>query len=171
MYKFLSRHALILVLLSFISYNCAAKKEYFLNTNSLKDKTVVFTLQEATSYQRVKKFGEHIGDSKNPNIHEVFSEGIKELAQETKINLIYSPSYVFPSDSIISVMVSIKNIKWIFEEPKASMYVDMEYTLKDNTLNITGIHKYKVFLAGTKSGNLKKALKDGNKQLLSTLWQ
>jgi len=157
---------LILIILS----SCAVKKKYFLNPKNFKDKTVVFTLQDGTSYQKVKKYGEHIGNSKEPNIYEVFKTGITELAKETKINLKYSPTYIFPSDSTIPVMVSIKKIKWIFEDPKTSMYVDMEFILENNTLNITGTHKYKVFLVGTKSGNLRKALKDGSKQLLSTIW-
>ncbi|OYX22801.1 MAG: hypothetical protein B7Z06_11140 [Flavobacteriales bacterium 32-35-8] len=84
--------------------------------------------------------------------------------------MVYSPSFVFPADSLIPVIVSIKNIDWIFNETKATMNVNIEYKLQnDKIITIVGTHKYKIFFAGTKSGNLRKALKDGHKQFLSTL--
>ncbi len=164
------RNNLFYLIILIIFCSCSVKKEYFLNAKDFKGKTVIFTLQEGTSYQKVQKYGEHFGNSEEPNIHEVFKNGIEELSKETKINLSYSPTYIFPSDSVIPIMVSIKKIKWIFEEPKTSMYVNMEFVHNNNTIKITGTHKYKLFVVGTKSGNLKKALKDGDKQLLSTIW-
>jgi hypothetical protein len=84
--------------------------------------------------------------------------------------MVYSESFVFPTDSITPVIVNIKNIDWIFNETKTTMNVNIEYKLSDDRIiNIVGVHKYKVFVAGTKSGNLRKSLKDGHKQFLSTL--
>jgi len=66
-------------------------------------------------------------------------------------------------------MADIKNIGWVFNEPNAIMNVNIEYTLPNKIVEITGEHHYKIFVVGTKSGNLKKSLKDGHKQILSIL--
>jgi hypothetical protein len=163
-----------IIIASFIillAFGCSVQKKYYIKSQDFKDKKIVFSLEEGSSYQKVKKFGEHIGNSKDPNIQYVLKESIEELTIETKINMVYSPSFVFPADSLIPVIVSIKNIDWIFNETKATMNVNIEYKLQNNKIiNIVGTYKYKIFLAGTKSGNLKKALKDGHKQFLSTLY-
>jgi hypothetical protein len=83
--------------------------------------------------------------------------------------MVYSPSNVFPNDSIIPVIVNIKNIDWIFNGTKTKMNVNIEYQLHDKVIIIVGVHEYKIFIAGTKSSNLKKSLKDGHKQFLSAL--
>ncbi|WP_224478451.1 hypothetical protein [Winogradskyella vincentii] len=120
----------------------------------------------------MKKIGEHIGNSRDPNIYDVFRKSVEELSEEINIDLFYSPKYIFPNDSVISVMADIKNIDWVFiNGTKAVMNVNIDYMLPDQNISIIGTNEYKVFLAGTKSGNLKNSLKDGHKQILSTLWE
>lgn len=154
----------------FLILSCSTHKKYYLKSHDFIGKKIIFSLQEGSSYQKVEKYGEHIGNSKEPNIYEVLRESIEEVSKKTKINMIYSNSFVFPTDSTTPVIVNIKNIDWIFNEPKTTMNVNIEYKLFDHRIiNIVGVHKYKVFVVGTKSGNLRKALKDGHKQFLSTL--
>ena len=157
----------IFILLMILS--CTAKKSYYLKSQDFAGKKIIFSLHERSSYQKIDKYGEHSGNSKEPNLFEVLRESIEELSNETKINMVYSPSNVFPNDSIIPVIVNIKNIDWIFNGTKTKMNVNIEYQLPDKVIKIVGVHEYKIFIAGTKSSNLKKSLKDGHKQFLSAL--
>ncbi|MCA0153491.1 hypothetical protein LBV24_09715 [Winogradskyella sp. 2Y89] len=160
-----------LLLLVFVT-SCKTKKQYYINSDSFSSKKVYFSLKEGSSYQKVKKIGEHIGNSRDPNIYDVFRKSVEELSEEINIDLFYSPKYIFPNDSVISVMADIKNIDWVFiNGTKAVMNVNIDYMLPDQNISIIGTNEYKVFLAGTKSGNLKNSLKDGHKQILSTLWE
>lgn len=162
------RTTVITIFISLLISGCTTQKKYYLKAQDFTGKKIIFSLQEGSNYQKVDKFGEHLGNSKEPNLNEVLRQSIEELAVETKIDLVYSPSNVFPTESIIPVIVTIKNIDWIFNGEKTTMKVSIEYQLSDHKIEIVGVHKYKVFIAGTKSGNLKKSLKDGHKQLLAT---
>lgn len=161
---------IVLISFIFLLLSCSTQKKYYLKSDDFVNKKITFSLQEGSNYQKVDKFGEHIGNSKDPNIYEVFRESVEEVSNETKINIIYSNSFIFPTGSNTSVIVNITNIDWIFNEPKTTMNVSIDYKLPDDrTIKIIGVHEYKIFVAGTKSGNLRKALKDGHKQFLSTL--
>lgn len=148
---------------------CSAQKKYYLKAQDFTGKKIIFSLHEGSSYQKIDKFGEHSGNSKEPNLFEVLKQSVEELSDETEINMVYSPSSVFPTDSIIPVIVNIKNIDWIFNGTKNTMNVNIEYQLPNQVIDIVGVHTYKIFVAGNKSGNLKKSLKDGHKHLLSAL--
>ncbi|EDP69974.1 hypothetical protein FBALC1_10592 [Flavobacteriales bacterium ALC-1] len=161
------KRIVITIFILLLIIGCTAQKKYYLKAQDFTGKKIIFSLQEGSSYQKVDKFGEHSGNSKEPNLFEVLRQSIDELSDETKINMVYSHSNVFPTDSIIPVIVNIKNIDWIFNGTKNTMNVNIEYQLPDRLIKIVGTHKYKIFVAGTKSGNLKKSLKDGHRQLLS----
>lgn len=150
-------------------FGCKTKRTFYLDNEFLKEKTIIFSLHEKSDYQDVVKVGEHIGNSKDPNVREVFRESIQELDELNQANLMYSSTYNFPSDSIISVNVTIKKIVWEFNEPTATMNVFLEYQMENKTIDIVGVNQFKLFVVGTKTGNLKKGFRDANIQFLATI--
>ncbi len=160
---------LALLILVFLLTSCVVKRTFYINNNDLDNKKVVFSLHGTSDYKDVIKYGDHFGNSKDPIVRDVFEKSIKDLANETKLDLEYSTSYVFKNNTIIPVNVTIKGIEWEFADPKATMYVTLEYKMPKKTLEITGVHQFKAFMIGTKTRNLYKSLQDGHKQFLSAI--
>ncbi|WP_394747727.1 hypothetical protein [Spongiimicrobium salis] len=131
------------------------------------DSNFEFTLDPSSKAVRVTYTGEHYGYSEYPNYDITMRASIEDLAKDNpQLKIAYTDALGFPSDSIVKVNVKIVKILWHFKDSSASMEVDLVYELPDRKIHLVGNNK--VFVAGTKKGNLFKALKHGNYQFLAS---
>lgn len=162
------RPILILLVILICLTGCASHK----NINRLAreldcNKTIHFIWDEAGNSVKIDRQGTVLGDSPYPNYRKTFRESIEEINKHTSATLLYKESPGVPSDSVILVKVLGKDITWKWGLSSALMETELQYQLDDQKVNITG--KNKVYLAGTKTGNLYKSLKEGHYQFLKYL--
>ncbi len=132
------------------------------------DRTFHFSFDESSNMVKIEYRGEEtVGNSEYPDYKMTFIESVQDLAKTSKMNLVYKDALGFPSDSIIKVNVKIKNIIWNIYNSKAIMEAELTYKLPDKEINIVGSNR--VYLAGTKKGNLYKSLKHANFLFISAM--
>ncbi len=115
----------------------------------------------------IQKRGWHMGNSKVPEYPESFRESLEELVRNSGLNLKFKKSHETLSDSIIQVNVKIDSIIWNFGFSSATMETFLNYELPNQSIKVIG--KNKVYMQGTKKGNLYKSLKHGNYLFLSKI--
>lgn len=132
------------------------------------DKIFHFSFDESSNIVKIEYKGvDPSGHSEYPDYKRTFIESVEDLAEASKMNLFYKDALGFPSDSIIKVKVKIRKIIWTFYNSKAIMETELTYKLPDREINLTGTNK--VYLGGTKKGNLYKSLKHGNYLFISAM--
>lgn len=131
------------------------------------NKTIHFALDKDIRFSKIEYRGDHYGDSPYPDYRRSLREAVEELDEISPAKLVYKDALGFPSDSIIQVSVLIENIVWGFGSSSALMEAEIIYKMADREINIMANNK--VFVGGTKKGNVFKTLKDGNYKLLSIL--
>lgn len=130
-------------------------------------KTILFVYEKASDSVIIGRKGFSAGSSPYPDYEKTLQKSIEELNKHTKANLLFENTAQTHSDSVIQVKVLIKAITWSFGFSTALMETNLMYQVDDENINIVGTNK--VYLAGTKTGNLFKSLKDGNYQLLKKI--
>ncbi len=162
-----SIHLLLFLFFSFL-YSCASHKIVDKNTAQLNcNKTIHFVFDDESKFAKIEYVGETLGNSEYPDYKKTFEKSVEELAEYSQANLEYKDALGFPSDSIIQVTVRIKKIVWNFGFSSALMETELIYKLPNRQINIIGNNK--VYMAGTKKGNLFKTLKHGNYTFLSII--
>ena len=160
--------SLFLLVISFSISGCASHKKVNKLAEKIEcDKTILFVWDEAGNSVLIDRKGPFAGNSVYPDYRKSFRESIEELNKHTTANLLYTQSPGFPSDSVQQVKVLIKNITWTFGFWSALMETELMYQLDNEKIEVTGENK--IYLAGTKKGNLFKTLKDGHYRLLKDI--
>ena len=132
------------------------------------NKTFHFSFDTSSNVVPIDYQGvEPSGHSEFPDYKKTFIKSVEDLAEASKMNLFYRDALGFPSDSIIKVKVQIRKIIWTFYNSKAIMETELTYKLPNKKINLTGTNK--VYLGGTKEGNLYKSLKHGNFMFISAM--
>ena len=156
----------LLLVISFGFTGCASHKKINRLAQEMDcRKTILFLYDEAGDSVIMERKGFSAGNSPYPDYKLTMQKSIEELNKHTTANLLFRQSLGFPSDSVIQVKVLIKDITWTFGVWSALMETELIYQLDNKKIDITGENK--VYLAGTKKGNLFKSLKDGHYQLLN----
>ena len=162
------RISLFLLVFTFCTTGCASHKKINRLAGEIEcNKTILFVWDEAGNSVLINRKGFFMGNSVYPDYRKTFQKSIEELNQNTTANLLYTQNPGFASDSIIQVKVLIKDITWTFGFWSALMETELVYQLDNEKIDITGENK--IFLAGTKKGNLFKSIKDGHYQLLNKI--
>lgn len=155
----------IIILLSFI-LGCASHKKTNKYASQIEcNKNFYFGYDKQSDFEKFDYSGLHFGDSKFPDFKQTFIKSIHELNKDTKMELKFVESPILSSNYSVYAKVKIEEIRWKFRFADAILEVDLEYEINDEKVNITG--KNKVYFAGTKKGNLYKALKNGHFQFIS----
>lgn len=145
---------------------CASHKKINRLTKDLDcNKTILFVWEEAGNDVNIDRKGFSAGNSPYLDYRKTFQKSIEELNKHTNANLMYRKPGVFSSDSVVQVKVLVKEITWTFGFSSALMETELQYQLDEEIINLTG--KNKVYLGGTKTGNLFKSFKDGHYQFLN----
>jgi len=131
------------------------------------DKTIHFALDDNSRFAKIEYRGEHTGSSPNPDYRIALRAAVEELNKVSSANLVYKDALGFPSDSILPVTVKIEKIIWDFGTTAILMEAELIYKLPNREINLLANNK--VFIGGTKRGNVFKTLKHGNYRLLSIL--
>lgn len=128
------------------------------------------TFDNSSNFAKIEYTGkDHYGNSAIPNYKETFENSISELADISKMKIVYKDVHGFPSDSIIQANVTIKKIIWEFGFSSATMEVELIYELPNKKIHIFADNK--VYMSGTKKGNLFKCLKNAHYQFIQTICQ
>ena len=159
---------MFLLVISFSISGCASHKKINRLAEKIEcNKTILFVWDEAGNTVLIDRKGPFVGNSGYPDYRKTFRESIEELNKHTTANLLYTMSPGFPSDSVQQVKVLIKKVTWTFGFSSALMETELMYQMDNEKINITGENK--LYLAGTKKGNLFKSLKDGHYRLLKDI--
>ncbi len=124
------------------------------------NKTIHFVFDRESKFAKVEYLGSPSGDSPYPDYVKSFRASVEELDRDSKMKLRYKDALGFPSDSITQVTVKIERIVWGFKSSSALMEVELSYKMTDRKFNIIGNNK--VYMSGTKKGNIFKCFKHGN---------
>ncbi len=159
-------HIVFLVFTVFVG--CASHKTANKKVSRLDcDKTICFSLDFDSKYAKIEYKGDHWGDSPYPDYRHSLRKAVEELDRVSSAKLIYTDAPGFPNDSIIQVVVEIEKIIWEFKGTKVNMEAELIYKMPNRSINLMANNR--VYLAGTKKGNVFKTLKHGNSMLLSIL--
>ena len=162
-----SRYMILLLVVTALNGCASHKKINRLVAEIECNKTIHFALDKDIRFAKIEYRGDHFGDSPYPNYRRSLREAVEELDKVSRAKLVYKDALGFPSDSIIQVSVLIEKIVWDFGASSALMEAEIIYKIADREINL--IANNKVFVAGTKKGNIFKTLKHGNYKLLSIL--
>ncbi len=145
---------LFLLLSALLFTSCASVQNYTnnnLNQDYYKNKILIFELHPS-SQLIIAKSGPSAGIFMQPNTRETFKEAIKELADETKINI--KNNDIEESN----VIVKIKDINWKFKLSSAEMVTEINFITNNTEYLTTG--NFKNFSGGSEKNNLKKSFKN-----------
>lgn len=156
----------LVVLITIVIVGCAShKKVNKLASHLICDKEVHFTFAASNNDIMIEKKGWYMGDSRVPEFDDSFRRSLEELVRYPELKLKFKKTHETQSDSIDQVNVKIDSIIWNFGFSSATMETFLNYELPDQSIKVVG--KNKVYLHGTKKGNLYKSLKNGNYWFLS----
>lgn len=156
---------IIAIILIHLIFGCASHKKTNELASEIKcDKNFYFAYDKQSDFENFDYNGVHVGNSKLPDFKQTFIESIIDLNKDTEMDLEFVESTIFPSISSVYTKVKIEEIRWNWGFADAVLEVDLEYEMDDEKIHITG--RNKVYLGGTKKGNLYKALKNGHYQFI-----
>nr|WP_298793344.1 hypothetical protein [uncultured Allomuricauda sp.] len=163
-YKSIGR---LTIFISFLLLGCASHKKVNRLAAQIEcEKTFYFSYDDRSDFVGFDYYGDHSGKSDFPDFKRTFRRSIEELDVDTEMDLSYVDSKMFPSSESIYAEVRIEEIRWKFGFSGMKMEVDLSYDLGGEKIFLTGKNKVKV--AGTKEGNLFKALKHGHFMFISS---
>ncbi len=154
------RNFIAFLMFFFVIISCSSSKQILTNSDKIENKKIIFIFERNNDFIPLEKKGDHIGNSKTPTNSRVFEKTIIDIANETNLDLIYQEQYVFPSDSVIPIIVSIDKIEWEWSTFSAVMNTSLIYKSPLDTIKITGSNRN--YLFGTKKRNLYQSMKNGN---------
>lgn len=142
-------------LLLFSIVSCGSVQNYTendLNQSFFQDKKMIFTWNSA-SVQYVNITGPHMGTSPEPNVKEVFEQAVKEISNETKLDL-----NTINNGSQASIDAKILDINWKFGLTSAEMITQVNFSA--NGQKYTSVGHFKNMGYGNKGDILRKSLKN-----------
>jgi len=167
----LSSKITLIFLITFL-ISCSSAKTYnskMFGDDFLKNKTIVFTLNEKSATVGVVREGPSAGIQRQPDVKKAFKKSIENLAEETKLNLQYRDSFSQPNDSEIHIQANITQIKWIFTMMSATMKTNVNYDILEKDSQYESIGSFKNMSGGSEDNNLYKSLKNANYLFLKEL--
>ncbi len=152
---------IICLIITVSIFSCASHKKVNKLASHLKcDKEIYFTFDESNKDVVIEKRGWHLGNSKVPDFENSFARSLRKLSTNSNLNLNFNKTYKKQIDSDNKVNVKIDSIIWNFGFSSAIMETFINYELPEKSIRVIG--KNKIYLQGTKKGNLYKSLKHGN---------
>tara|TARA_B100000795_G_C22766964_1_gene426128 strand:- start:1000 stop:1524 length:525 start_codon:yes stop_codon:yes gene_type:complete len=149
---------------------CSSTKiRYDFTSTQLRNNKIIFTLDSKSDDVSIQRSGPNFGRERVPNIRDIYKESVKNMAEETGLNVQYRESYNPTKGSEIHIVATITKLNWVFTPISATMesYVDFEIDGAVAEYQLIGL--FKNMWGGTEKYNLTKSLKNANFKLLKEL--